>query len=930
MSPSVVEMTDQQVALQALQNGRRGGDLNLENLLLRDEDIFQTSLNSEDYLESLAPIIKDSLKANGLAQLISKLNNIVKDKDEELNDLSLNSTTDINSCISSIDNIHEDSAMLNQSLLHVSKSLNKSVHELIGKKKSLIKFKEVSSKIGETNTVLNLCLQVLEITNKSHDLIKQHKYFSALKLIDELLNLHLPKVSNFSFAKKIYDSIPLLTKTIQDESFENLGKWLAINLERKLLAIGEAVFDNIYSLQDHWDDYKKQRMSQIGSASVAASVTSAASVFTPHKVNSPIEMATRDPTLNYDILVDDSLQINLSVLYDVILVYQTIGEEELLVRLYNKEWLKKYNRIIYPITSNTHGNSNNTNNTNNTNNNLYNGNGNGSNGTTNRNTPTFPSFEALEEYLKKIAAFFIMDSRINRTTKYQLRTETSSQDLWESYCVKLKPVLLHFLELNCKANLDSVMIFKDLIGNFMQAVENHGYKIQELYEVMMIVFKDYFAPELIEQFRIEFLESIQSDHYMPLVVQDKQDYDNVMKICWYKPGASFAPNNVRQMPISFPFSEDYVHYCLGIRSLLEDIIQFISKHYGYKLNQLNDIILNDIFEKVLGEEKGSGISYDLRSFISKNSNNKEIISQSYTNLEYYLYSLYELGKLLNRRLKVYTGIGINTSESSVDSADSVGTGAFSLRAIDSLTKVRKFAEDGIFKMVDLKIHELLDMVEYDDWMPQHRNIEPNYSIKDFALFLENLFTSIFHNLPPTFRTLGLFRSYDFVAQHFLLMLKDVPQYNRIAIENFDLDVNHLEESMNKINADDLIIPDEYKKSGNATIDNGSVALKSTFSELRQCIDLLKLDNYDEFIKSQPFRTKYFERVKYEDGLKLIGKIYPQSGANNTPDLLSVQVESFSGTSSPARAGLPSNQLVLSTSTASKFAKFSSKFRMNNE
>ena len=280
--------------------------IQLENLLLRDEEIFQTSLNSEDYLESLAPIVKDALRANGLSDLIHKLNDIVREKDDELTDLSMSSTQDINSCIDSIDRIHDESSELGKNLQQVSLFLNKSVYELVSRKKELIKCNDVTSKINETSNVLNLCIQVLEITNKIHELIKQHKYFSALKLIDELTNIHLPKVENFSFAVKIYDSVPLLTKTIKDESFDNLCKWVSVNIERKLEAIGDSLFDNIIRLQDNWDAIKKAEGPN--------------SSFTPHKLNSPIEVAIRDPSNSYNIFFDKTLLINSATLYDAMLV----------------------------------------------------------------------------------------------------------------------------------------------------------------------------------------------------------------------------------------------------------------------------------------------------------------------------------------------------------------------------------------------------------------------------------------------------------------------------------------------------------------------------------------------------------------------------------------------------------------------------------
>lgn len=870
MAPSALNSSDRSVA-----NGtiRKGANLKVGNGgiegLLKNEDMFQSPMNSEDYLDSLSPIIKDALRRKGLSDLIYSLNDLVKRKDEELDTVSFNSTDDINSCIDSIDNIHIGSQDLNTNLLRLNQVLSRSVHGLIAKKKSLIKSKEVTTKINETKGVLTTCIQVLEITNKIHDLIKQKNYFRALKLIDELTGIHLSKVEMFSFAVNIYDSIPHLTQMIRDEAFDNLSKWLSINLERKVQAIGEGLFDNLELLQKHWGNMK------MGSIVLAS-----------QKINSPVEVAMRDPTLNYNIFADDSLQINLATLYDVILVYQTLKEDANLMNMYQKEWAKKYNRVIYPVTSSI----------NSLNMQVH---------VSDTAAAHFKSLEMLNDYLKKICAFFVMDKQINVATKYCLRTDGNSTDLWSSYSTKLKPILLDFMSTRL-ANNEQVITFKTVIGNFLQIMENNGYDILDLYEVLMIVFRDHFGPSLIQLFRNEFLDSIQSDHYMPLVVQDRNDYENILKICWYKKDASFASQNITSMPVVFPFSEDYVHFCLGLRSLLEEILLFIGTHYSYHLNEINSLIVNDIFEKVLGEEKDIGISNDIQELISRNFNNKEVIAQSYTNLEYYLYGLYEMGLLINRRLRIHTGLGIHNIDTS---------GTFILKAIESFTNNRKFAEDTIFKMVDNKIRELLDMVEYHEWLPKEANDEANYSIKDFALFLENLFTSIFSNLPQSLRTLGLFRSYDFVAQHFQDILNNAETYNRVAIENFDLDVRYLEDSMSQLYT---------TQQNNQDEESGAVALESTFTELRQCINLLKLPNYDDFIKNPSFRMRKFDRIKYEDGLNLISKMQPDSSEEN--DTSFINDDSFSSNVSEDSQG----QKLVSSSTASKLAKFSNKFKKKSE
>lgn len=787
--------------------------VDLKNLLLQESDLFLSSLDSEAYLDSLAPIITEALKANALAEFISKLNDYVKGKDAELNQKSLDSATDINTCIDSIDQVSVQSHELSGSLLKVNSFLKQSTLGLIEKKSKLLKAKETERAITETSLVLNLCIQVLEITNKIHELIKQRRYFSALKLIDELTSIHLPKVSNFSFSVKIYDSIPHLTSMIKEEALDNLCKWLLTQVERKIDDIGDKISLSLEATQNDW-----------------ASKRDGSVLLMPHRLNSAVEMSMRDADLNFNVFESSELNITLGPVFDCLLVYQSLGELPILCAAYHKEWMKKYQRIIYPMTLSLSARE--------------------KLAFFKETKVSFPDLISLESYLRKIAALFIVDKQLNSQTKFELRSNASADDLWESFANKLKPVLINFLETEewTMDNLSQLVDFKDLLGNFLQTMENSQYKTSELYDILIIVLRDYYGPLLIQQFRFEFIQSIQSDHYMPSVVTNKNMYDEIMKICWYKSESSFAPKNIKGFPVSFPFSEDYLRYCINIRQLLKDLIDFTSDYYSQDLAELNRIIVNDIFEKCLGDTPGFGICHDMKTFITKNANNKEIVAQSYTNLEYYLYSLYEIGKLIDKRLRFSNGIGIINIDTN---------STFKLKAIELFTSVRKFSEDAIFQMVDQKVHELLELLQYEDWTPASANTGPSGDIEEFAVFLDNLFNSIFSNLPSSFRTLGLFRSFDFISEYFLSELNNAPRFNRNAIINLDLDVKHLEESMASLVSTD---------------SQGDGALQSTFAELRQSIDLLLLDNYDEFYKDPTFRMRRFDRLKYDLALKLLKKM----------------------------------------------------------
>lgn len=557
--------------------------------------------------------------------------------------------------------------------------------------------------------------------------------------------------------------------------------------------------------------------------------------------------------------------------------------------------MTKYSRVIYPITT----------------------------ASVSKKDVVFDNNE-LYEYLRKIAAFFVADKQLNLVTKFQLRSNNQANELWMSYMTKLKPVLIQLLMHRDFKDIVELSSFKTIIGEFLQIMDNNDYDVTELYEVMMMIFKEYYVPLTVQAFRKQFVSSIQSDHYRPLIVSDKTSYNSIIANAWYKKDASFVPANVKALPVTFPFSEDYVHFCFHIRKLIKDILRFIEDYYNYEIGELNNIIVNNIIEVVLSGEKGSGIGYEIEQFINRNENNKEITAQTYTNLEYYLLGIYEIGKLVNSELRKNTGMGVHN----IDANDT-----FTLHAVDKFVQLKKHAEEAIFRMVDTKINELLDMVEYDEYLPSERNTEANFAIKDFALFLENLFTSIFSNLPLQLRTLGLFRTYDFVSEYFLNVLKDANIYNRTFVANFDLDVQYLEASMKNLHA--------LRGEGELT-NGGNVALETTFTELRQCIDLLNLEDYDEFVNNSSFRMRQFDRVKYEEGMALIKKMKDNNLQRNptissersfgTPGLAhSSSVRSFAnilGNRTTDDAANTSTGSVESSPPTSKLAQFTTRFKQN--
>lgn len=87
-------------------------------------------------------------------------------------------------------------------------------------------------------------------------------------------------------------------------------------------------------------------------------------------------------------------------------------------------------------------------------------------------------------------------------------------------------------------------------------------------------------------------------------------------------------------------------------------------------------------------------------------------------------------------------------------------------------------------------------------------------------------------------------------------------------------------------------------------------MQSTFTELRQAIDILLLDDYDEYIKNLSFRMRRFDRVKYEDAMLLIRKMQKE-GDSQDEDAFARS----DGIHSPSGEGLERENSVFENSAA---------------
>lgn len=833
-------------------NNNNSDDNEIFNIFQDSSDpLFRlTNINSPDYLEQLAPIVREQLIENdALDDLVINLEDISLEKSKNLEAICKQSENDILSSVTNISKIKASSNLLQQEVSEISTTMEKTGSKLIEKKKNYLNLKNNYNKINQSIDLINSSLQMLELTNKVHDLIKKEKFFIALKNLDDLKNIHLKnnQINHFKFSQQIYNSIPILTDLIKQKSFESVRKLLS-HLDKNFVNMGEILFEYAENLISKW--YQKIQSDKNNDLN---------KLLREFSLNSPIELTIRlsDSTTKLNPLNNEYIQIPLNPIYDAILIYESINELEDLKATYLKELSHRKDRLFHQIlkiksTAATGGGA----------------------GSANSSTlKVFKDSHSLKELLHKLSAFFIVDSIINRNTRYKLRTAEASRNLWEAMIDKLIPLLVSYINKIQNDRIDELLELKQSIGIFVKLMENYSFPTRKIYDEILILLFKRFQKILLDNFEEEFKISLYEDDSMPMRINDLTLYKKVLAVSWYQtdnpdiiPISPINPNDHRGFPKHLPFSQLYPMTCAQIRSFINKSLQFLE----FNIFNKNYKLLSQLLISSLDELMSSKIGLHLKEKV--NSTNREEIAQNLINLDFFYISSNEVSKLLTSSNAMMVNISNNsnsTASININLLKSLPQKNFPLNSTEVFKEIKKTAESKLFEMVDGKVMQLMEMIEFD-FETTIINDEPSMYIIELGEFLKAMFNSTFSNLPSQVLNLLIFRTFDILADNFKDVLKTSPLITDVAILNFDSDLTYIEEILN-----------ELKDSGNAGNDNevgesdqdtnakSNNRLRGKFEELRQVILLLKNQSFEEF---RTFKVEKYNKIDYELGAQLLNKL----------------------------------------------------------
>lgn len=620
---------------------------------------------------------------------------------------------------------------------------------------------------------VTVCLQVLDITNKVYEMIRNGERFAALKSLDDLQNIHLKEVQDFGFAQLINRNVPALTQVVRSDSLAGLNIWIQ-SLPDLSSKVGTAAFEHIGRLRENWRSLQNNNLE-----------------LRKYKFNSPVELSYRESDFNY---LDNTLvKETLSSLYECSLIHNSLGLSADFHEHFETQLKAKREELI-PAELSIDVSS---------------------------MEAVKATIREIQDVLVSVAGFEIIDNTISHQIK-SLRYREAVEDFWlqnsQKLLSKLKTALKNVTDREFIADLRSYLIL------FTHTVEVFHFDVSALYTFLIDLFKLYMSLSRAE-FVKEFNSSLDEDDYMPMSASSLSNYNDILKHIWCK--YPIADGETPVFPRMMYFSQIYLFSCGALQSFIDEIESFMSD-----LN-VDDGLVEDLIQDIVDSVLVDDVCAAFKDRLT--STTREKIVQILLNLEHFEFASTQIEKELEAR---------KTSGRSAP---------ITLKGTDAFKTTRKLAEARIFELVNAIVDDFLDIADYD-WLTSQRQTEPSAYLSEMISFLKTMVNSTLANLPHSVKSFLYLDAFDHLAASLLKFLIDASnKLTPSSVANFDMDVRFLEDFV-----DDL------------AKDSNEMSLTTTFTELRQSIDLLRAEDMSEYNNTM-VRMKKYDRVKPENAQALFYK-----------------------------------------------------------
>uniref|UniRef100_A0A667XRE9 Exocyst complex component n=1 Tax=Myripristis murdjan TaxID=586833 RepID=A0A667XRE9_9TELE len=306
------------------------------------------------------------------------------------------------------------------------------------------------------------------------------RYYAALKTMEQLEKVYIPRVSHYRFCQIMAENLPRLREEIKEISMSDLKDFLE-SIRKHSDRVGETAmrqaqqhrtFNSAVAKQASMGHYTKPVYSLNGQAHTH-----------PHN-GLMIDDTGEEEEGDEEVLTAQDL-VDFSPVYRCLHIYTVLGDRETFENYYRKQ-RKKQARLVLQ--------------------------------------PQHETVEGYRRYFNQIVGFFVVEDHILHATR-GLVTRAFTDELWNMALSKIIAVL-RTLSSYCD-DPDLVLELKNLIVIFADTLQGYGFPVNRLFDLLFEI-RDQYNETLLKKWALVFREIFELDNYSPIPVETEEEYKQVI------------------------------------------------------------------------------------------------------------------------------------------------------------------------------------------------------------------------------------------------------------------------------------------------------------------------------------------------------------------------------------------------------------------
>ncbi|KAI8825282.1 exocyst complex subunit Sec15-like-domain-containing protein [Fimicolochytrium jonesii] len=691
--------------------------------------------------DQIAYIIKQIFQAGKEGSFTDQLAVFIGKKEAEIEKMCTFHYQEFVQSVDQLLKVRQGASTWKDKILDLNDQIQSSGRKMVSKKREIIENRQTLLNIELAVESLQSCLFVLDMANKVNTSVETHKYYTALKMLEELQTTHLRPVMQYTFAQSMQEFIPIMQDKIRELVLLELQEWLA-TIKERTRTIGKRSIEQ--------NQAKRARTRQHQNADTIAA-------------GRRVSAAASSPTLGAGMMgggeeedhIDAGVDINFRPLYQCLHIHEVLNKRTELRTYFGDKRKIQASVLLEQKFTFDEG-----------------------------------DLASFQQYLYDVVGFFIVEAIVMNSTQ-NFRSRGAVEGLWSNAMEKMNDVISE--SLNECGDPKLFLAIKRCVVHFIETMESYGFAITSLMDLMLSLL-DRYAELMKNRCVDELVQIIEEDEYAPMIVNTQSEYDAISTASKLKQDAAgnissasltttsaksaksstTTPKHIPadwtnqlRFPKTLPFSRGFPRCCASIRAFVVGFYRF-AEGFEQQYNEMDDLLKKSL-EHVLSEDL-------LGCMMGKMMvNNISQVVQILVNLEWFEGACAEFEALLGE---------MRTSNK---------LGTVRLHATQSFRETRSIAEKRMFELLYMKMDDFLEMAEYD-WAATTPATDYSPYLDDLVTFMNVIITSTLVNLPSHMRS-GVYQgAFKHLATsiHNLVLAPTVKRVTLPAIDTLEKDVAFVE------------------------------------------------------------------------------------------------------------------------------------------